>query len=197
MPAPDNPLVARVAMLFARDTRTFVNTFHVASDTPWTASDLINIAGIFVSWWNTAYADYASNDVALKQVQVRKLDPDDPLAYDQNVSPPSPGLAAQEADTGATTQTISWRTGFAGRKYRGRIYSVGLPEGQVNTDDSIQSPQSTSLAAAASQLMSDVIAAGFNLVVFHKLDNTFTNILSAIVESLVDSQRRRLATRGT
>lgn len=196
MPAPDNPLVAKVAMLFARDTRTFVNTFHVANDVALTASDLINIAGLFASWWNTAYSEYSSNDVALKQIQVRKLDPSDPLAYDQDIGPVSPGQQASEADTGATTQTISWRTGFAGRKYRGRIFAVGLPEGFVNTDDSITSPQTTFLASAASQLLSDLLAAGFKLVVFHKSDNTFTQVLTAIVENLVDAQRRRLASRG-
>lgn len=196
MPSPDNPRVAKVAMLFRRDTRTFVNTFHVRAAADLTASDLVNIAGIFVSWWNTAYNAYSSNAVSLYQVQVRKYDPDDPLAFDLNVSPPSAGTQAAAADTGATTQTASWRTGFAGRKHRGRFYAVGLPESLVNSDDSVTSPQTATLAAAASQLLSDLLAVSLQLVVFHKVDNTTTTILSAIVENLVDSQRKRLANRG-
>lgn len=197
MPAPNNPRVARVAMLFQRDTRTLVNTFHVAKATALTAADLINIAGIFSSWWNTQYRPYASNAVALKQIQVRKYDPSDPLAYDLDISPPSAGQQALVPDAASVTQTASWRTGLAGRKYRGRFYAVGLPENFVTNDDAITSPETAALGNAASSLIASVVAATFQLVVFHKVDNTFTQILTAIVENLVDSQRRRLANRGT
>lgn len=196
MPAPDNPLVARVAMLFQRDTRTLVNTFHVVNDVALTASDLINIAGIFSSWWTTQYRSYAASSIALKQIQVRKYDPDDPLAFDLDISPTVPGIVGTPADAASVTQTASWRTGFAGRKFRGRIYAVGLPEQLVNLDDSITSPETATLASAASAIIANLVAAGFQLAVFHKLDNTFTPVVTAIVENLVDSQRRRLANRG-
>jgi len=196
MPAPNNPRVARVAMLFQRDTRTFVNTFHVVKPTAMTAADLINIAGIFSSWWNASYRGYSSNAVALKQIQVRKYDPADPLAYDLDVSPPSAGSQVANPDTGATTQTASWRTGLAGRKYRGRFYAVGLPEVATNSDDSVISTETAQLSNAALSLIASVIAASFQLAVFHKSDNTFTQIATVIVENLIDSQRRRLANRG-
>lgn len=197
MPAPNNPRVARVAMLFQRDTRTLVNTFHVAKASALTAADLVNIAGIFASWWNTAYRPYSTNLIALKQIQVRKYDPSDPLAYDLDISPPVAGSATGNPDTAATTQTASWRTGFAGRKFRGRFYAVGLGENVTGNDDSVASTATAALSNAALSLISSVTAATFQLVVFHKLDNTFTQILTAIVENLIDSQRRRLANRGT
>lgn len=197
MPPPNNPRVARVAMLFQRDTRTLVNTFHVSKATALTSADLINIAGIFSSWWTTAYRPYSASAVALKQVQVRKLDPSDPLAYDLDVSPPSAGAVGTNPDTAASTQTASWRTGFAGRKYRGRFYAVGLTEAATANDDSIGSSTTAALSNAALSLIASVVAASFQLVVFHKADNTFTQILTAIVENLVDSQRRRLANRGS
>jgi len=197
MPAPNNPRVARVAMLFQRDTRTLVNTFHVVKPTPLNAADLITIAGLFSSWWNTSYRNYSSNNVLLKQIQVRKYDPSDPLAYDLDISPPSAGAVVQTPDTAATTQTASWRTGYAGRKFRGRFYAVGLTEVATANDDSIGSPTTATLSNAALSLITSVVAASFQLVVFHKLDNTFTQILTAIVENLIDSQRRRLANRGT
>jgi len=197
VPAPNNPRVAKVAMLFQRDTRTFVNTFHVAKASALTASDLINIAGIFTSWWNTQYRGYSVPQVALKQVQVRKLDPSDPLAYDSDVLPPSPGTASGNPDVASATQTASFRTGLAGRKFRGRFYAVGLGETYTANDDSVTSPETTALSNAALAIIANVAAATFQLVVFHKIDNTFTPILTAIVENLVDSQRRRLANRGT
>jgi len=197
MAAPNNPRVARVAMLFQRDTRTLVNTFHVAKGTALNAADLVNIAGIFVSWWNTSYRNYSNAGIALKQIQVRKYDPADPLAYDLDVSPPSAGAVGGNPDTAASTQTASWRTGFAGRKFRGRFYAVGLSESGTNNDDSTPSGTTSALSNAALSLISSIVSATFQLVVFHKADNTFTQVLTAIVENLVDSQRRRLANRGT
>jgi len=196
MPPPDNPLVARVAMLFGRDSRTFVNVFHVLSPVPWDIAGMTALAALFADWWNDDYRQYSSGEIALEQVQVRKLDPDEPLAYDLNVSPPNPGLGATAPDTGATTQTMSWRTGLAGRKFRGRNYAVGLMEADVANDDSVTSVRTATLAAAAGSLLSRLIISGVQLAIFHKIDNTATAVLTTVVENLVDSQRRRLANRG-
>lgn len=193
---PDNPLVARVAMLFRRDSRTFVNVFHVLSPIPWDISAMTALAALFADWWNDDYRVYSASQVSLTQIQVRKLDPDNPLAYDLNVSPPNPGLGGTTPDTGATTQTMSWRTGLAGRKFRGRNYAVGLMEIDVANDDSVVSPRTASLAAAAGSLLSRLIISGVQLAIFHKVDNTATAVLTTVVENLVDSQRKRLANRG-
>lgn len=197
MAAPDNPLVCKVSLLFTRDTRTLVNTFHVARGSAWDLAGMTNLATLFVNWWNSSYKAYSAAQVLLREVQVRKLDPDDPIAVDMAVSPPSAGTAAGSPDTAATTQTASWRTGYAGRKFRGRMYAVGTTETFTNNDDSVNSTGTTTLTAAAGQLLSNLALAALQLVIFHKIDNTFTPVLTAIVENLVDSQRRRLANRGT
>jgi len=196
MPAPDNPLVAKVSLIFTRDTRTLVNTYHVQRATPWDNASMTALAVIFQSWWANDYRPYSVANVLLREIQVRKYDPDDPQAVDFAISPPVPGTAGGTPDTAATTQTASWRTGLAGRKFRGRFYAVGLGEAATNNDDSVTSPFTAALTAAAGGLLSRLAVASLQLVIFHKVDDTATQVLTTIVENLIDSQRRRLANRG-
>lgn len=196
MPAPDNPLVAKVTLVFDRDTRKFTNNFHVSRATAWDMASMGTLAVLFRDWWNTNYKTQAASAVALSKVEVRKLDPDDPLALDLPVSPVIPGSNATPPDTGHTTMTMSWRTGRAGRKFRGRTYGVGLLEADANSDDTVPSPRVVGYASAATALTSNLIAAGLSLAIFHRVDDTFTNVISVVVENLIDSMRSRLASRG-
>jgi hypothetical protein len=197
MPAPNNPNVCRVAMLFARDTRTHINTFHVVKATPWTPSDLPALATSFSNWWSSQYKFQCDDAECLYQVQCRVYNPANPYAYDLNVSPNVCGtLTGTSAAPSNSTVSVSWRTGLAGRKYRGRFYTVGMNEAQAGEDDKAVSSYVTGMSAAAAQLLSTILAAGLSLALFHRIDDTFTAITSTVVESVLDSQRRRLPGRG-
>lgn len=196
MPAPNDPAVVRVAMLFARDTRTFVNTFHVTKVGTWLITDMSNLAQLFLDWWNNNYKALAWTGVTLTQIQVRLYDPSNPLAYDLTPVTPVPGTVGSAPDPASATLSVSWRTGLAGRKYRGRFYTVGMVEAQSQDNDTVTSGYVTQAGTAAATLISNLAAVSRALVVFHRLTNTHTTILSTIVENLVDAQRRRLAGRG-
>jgi len=196
MVAPNNPNVAKIAMVFGRDTRTFVNVFHVFKTGGWDMTSLTTVSNLFRDWWINTYRPNSSSAVSLRRIEARVYNPALPLALDTDVSPPSPGIIGTAPDTGATTLTMSWRSNLAGRKHRGRNYVVGLAEGEVNTDDTLASPRVTGIASAAGTLLSQLIAAGLQMVIFHRVDNTVTNVLTVIIENLIDSQRRRLANRG-
>lgn len=198
MPIPDAPTVAKVAMLFTRDTRNFVNTFHVQKDTPLVLTDLEAIADLAHAWWTEEFKQSQPAAIILQQVQVRKYDPDDPLAFDKFVSPPEPGLLSGTTAPANATSTFSWRTGLAGKKYRGRIYVPGLREGDIGEDDRIASPLAALFAAAISGFLDKfgLVGSTYKAVVFHRLTATATRIITAVIENIVDSQRRRLPGRG-
>jgi hypothetical protein len=194
--APNNPAVVRVAMVFSRDTRQFVNTFHVTRTLSWTIPSMATLATLFETWWSTFYKLYASNTVALTQIQVRLYDPSNPLAYDLNETTPIAGTAAGTVDPGDVTLSTSWRTGLAGRKYRGRFYTVGMTGSQHDTLDKATSGYVTGIGTAAANLISVLSAASEALTIFHRLTNTHTPVQATIVENLLDAQRRRLPGRG-
>lgn len=199
---PDNPEVCKVSLIMTQDTRTFVNTFHVDKVTEWSLPEMITLAGEVRDWWVNFYRAACPIDVSLLQVQVRKYDPLAPLAFDLNVSPPSPGLRGGGPTPRNASVTTSWRTGLAGRRFRGRIYLPGVQEGDAGPDDRISSVLVNLMVAAAAELIVGALTQGV-LTVFHMpkdpptpYDNTGTDVLTAVVENIIDSQRRRLPGRG-
>lgn len=201
-PKPNAPTVAKATMIFKEDTRAFENIFHFHKPTAWNVLELTQLATDLISWWNLNYKTAATADVSLTEVQTRKLDPADPLAADVPVTPPIQGTQPGQDVPADATMTMSWRTGKAGRRYRGRNYAVGLPELLRTTDDRMGSTYVNGLAGIAAALIHSILTAG-ELVVFHApgdvpstFDNTWDVVTTAVIENILDSQRRRLPGRG-
>jgi hypothetical protein len=154
------------------------------------------LAEQFVDWWRDTFNQASSNQINLEQVQVRLLNPANPLAVDYTTGLPITGGRSSVHEPYNVTVTISWRTGLAGRKYRGRIYVPGLTEDTTNTDDTIASFEVATLAASASDLMLRMATLSADLVIFHKIDNTYTAVTTYVIDNVLDSQRRRLPGRG-
>lgn len=202
-PPPNNPNIVKVAMIFARDTRTLVNTFHVFHAGGWTIASMTALANAVVTWWNTVYKLAIPGVIALNNVQVRLYDPSNPLAVDVPVSPASVGTRVGTAEVGSASVSLSERTGLAGRAYRGRIYAPGVSENDVTSDDKLSSTAALLFANAIANLVFGALPADNILHVFHRpglvpkpRDNTSNAVNTYVLEALVDSQRRRLASRG-
>jgi hypothetical protein len=177
-----------------------VNTFHVYKpDGALVLADLGEIGAAFYDWWHNRYRTQFGPSIVLDVIEVRKLDPGDPLALDYTTGLPEGGTrtsgdAAEEPAN--VSLTMSWRTGLAGRKYRGRNYIPGIGTTDVTTLDTINSTAATRIASIAAQLLAGILTAGFQFVVFHVADNTVTEITDFVIEAILDSQRRRLPGRG-
>lgn len=197
MPAPNNPATARVALAVTRDQRRLINTFHAATDdgSPIVASDLTTLTDLFADWWDEVYRLRCQNLISGFSVTATKQDPADPLqetvALTTNGSSTATGVTPASA-----TAAVSWRTGLAGRKYRGRYYHFNMPLANLTTADTIIGAFVADLGAVALSLITRYIGTGLLPVVFHRSTNTYTQILASVVENLLDSQRRRLANRG-
>jgi hypothetical protein len=183
-------------MTVDRDTRKFVNTFHVARVDAGIldAADILNIANIFVDWWASSYKNAVTNQIAGDNVVVTKQDPSDP----QQITLPLVGSgtfsgAVYPADV---TAAVSWRTGLAGRKYRGRFYDFGVPDSQGTSQDTIQGGYQIILQNIAAYLLTHLVTGGYAGIVYHRADDTSTAITSIVVDLLLDSMRNRLAGRG-
>lgn len=85
---------------------------------------------------------------------------------------------------------VSLRTGLAGRSFRGRMY---LPLNGLSLDANAQlSSSSIGLVAdAAKDLVDDINAGGLEVVVMSATQTLTTPVTSIIVDSILDTQRRR------
>lgn len=196
MPIPNNPKVVKVAFVFSRDNRTFINTFHVADPDGWDAASMHTLAVDMAGWWTLHYAGDMPAGVSLQQIQVRLLDPSNPLAEDYTTGLPVAGGTVAAMEAANVTSTLSWRTGLAGRKYRGRTYVPSIAETQTTQDDKLTGAMSTALSIIANAFITAVTSGNRVPVVFHAATNTFTQIVSYVIENILDSQRRRLPNRG-
>lgn len=196
MPVPNNPEVVKVAMVYARDTRQFINVLHFSQAGGWTLPQMQLLATDIVAWWEDFYRIGQPAAISLVQVQVRLLDPSNPLAWDFAPSPGIPGTSSDPPSPANVTLTVSWRTGLAGRKYRGRIYVPGITEAVAQLFDDASAAFITQMAIAGAELISGALSGAGVLSIFHVSTNTFTQVTSVVLESLLDSQRRRLAGRG-
>lgn len=202
-PPPNNPLVCKAALIFQRDTRNLVNTLHFTRSPSWNLAQMTTLANDLKAWWNTIYRTGVPPAVLLSQVQVRLLDPGNPLAVDLPVIPAIPGTRAGNPDAGNVTVTLSERTGLAGRAHRGRIYAPSLTEADVGDTDLLSSVAVTQFSNAIANLIFGFSTNGATPVIFHRpqliphpLDNTFDIVTTWVLENIIDSQRRRLPGRG-
>lgn len=197
MVAPNAPGTARVALIVQRDSRKFINVLHMArSDgADLTSADLTNMANTVADWWLNSYRATCTPAIVGDSIIASKQDPADPLQ--ETVYIASAGtLVGGTLDPADVTGAISWRTGLAGRKYRGRMYHFQPNGGYINANDTFQGVLLSSFTSLGNYLLSHAATAGLQAIVFHRADNTYTKIVTVIMDQLVDSMRRRLQGRG-
>lgn len=199
MAPPNAPQVARVTYQMHRGTRVFENTFHLARTGGWTLAQLATAVDAAFTLWNTYAKPAMPSGVALYNVHGVVYDPTgSPWVYDHPVSPEVPGTIAGNMAPGNASITVSERANLAGRKYRGRLYWPALPAGNVNQDDTVNGAMISLLATFALQFITAFAnsAGTGQLAIFHRSSNTWSAVASIVLESFVDSMRRRLPGRG-
>lgn len=99
---------------------------------------------------------------------------------------------------------MSLRTGFTGRSARGRFYAMGLSTDQLVTLNHVTSTYVTNLHTMLTDILGAAATAGWTLVVLSrqnggvKLSAAVARPVTSIiaVDTVLDSQRRRLPGRG-
>jgi len=186
------------------------NTIWVQSDSAWDAGSLLSLAGIVKIWWTTHYNTLVSGDLSLRQV----------VATDQS-SDTGPqatldgGATAGEAEglsyPGNVSLTISFRTGGRGRSMRGRNYIVGIPTSAESSINEVSTAYTLDWITVYEALKTALDDEGYTWVVASRFSGiggtppkpipreagVMTPITSVVVvDTIFDSQRRRLTGRG-
>lgn len=197
----------QVEMVYHYLSQVVENVYHVIQGdgaTAPTVDQMTAVATAFKNWENvTAKAEH-SNSLGLYNILVKDLTSRDAPAIDYQTGLPIQGANVGQALPGNVTVAIKWETGFRGRSFRGRTYHVGMTATQVLGDQLVVGTQA-SLLAIYRALIADVFAVpGCELgVVSYASHNAwraaglFTPIIDCSINADLDSQRRRLAGRGT
>lgn len=177
--------------------------FFVDGEESPTVATLGAIAADVFSWWDDHIKPIISANYTLREIYCTDQSSQFGGAYTYTTGLPADGANVQEPLPGNVALCVSLRTFLRGRSNRGRSYIVGLTENQVSGN------QVTTASAAAWLAAYDVLVNTFNTPPYQlavcsrfsgglpRAQGVLTPIQDAtLVDTFVDSQRRRLPGRG-
>ena len=155
-----------------------------------------NFGSALSSAWNSDWAALLPAGTTITVASARLIDPTNGRQSERS------DTDLDLSGTDATGQTpppqvavvVSTRTTMANRSGRGRFYLPGPASDQLTAGQLTNTARDAYLAGATS-MFSDLNAAGLNPVIWHRPTSpdagTTTPIISLIVDSVLDTQRRR------
>jgi len=186
-----------------------VNTVYFKRAAEWSAATLQGLADAIQSWHNTSVRPLQGFDTTLQTLHLRDLTTENGIVHDETPGIIVPGGVQEDSAANNVTMAVSFRTGLAGRSFRGRNFIVGLPKSHV-VDNRVSAGNRGAWLVAYAELLTLGGAFGANWVVVSRYSGKdsqgkplpraagiATTITSVIfVDDVVDSQRRRLPKRG-
>ena len=207
VPVPDTVLVE---MRMTANGQQVENTLWFRFLDPYTAAEMTLLGDNLLVWWQDELEPLVSSGVQLREIVV--TDMNSATGPQVSVVPPSTVTGDNTANIvpGNVTLSVSFRTANRGRSFRGRNYIVGLTEDQVTGNDFatgitalFQAAYEALIPVAAASDTEWVIASRFSGVdpvtgdPIPRTTGIATPVTSVVVvDNFVDSQRRRLTTRG-
>jgi len=165
-------------------------------------SDLILVANAAADWWTNHMKVNLSDALTLRQVRVTDMTAQGAPQY--ILTDGTTGQSSADPLTTGSAAVVSARTAKRGRSYRGRVYLGGLTTDVVQTAADMSGAAASTFGAAFAQLQTELDALGYDTVVASRQHNgVVTNpaelneVIAWVVDTHFDSQRRRLAGRGT
>lgn len=173
-------------------------------------ADIQSLAVNLDAWFTTAFANMLSNQWSTVAVHLRDLTTEAGLVADFSSTPTTGGVGAEPTPNNVAA-CISFRTGTAGRSYRGRNYIPAIP-GTMVTTNTLDSDWMGDMAQAYGLLLegggalpgdwewvvvsrySGVDADGKPIPRVAGIATPVSTVL--FTNAIVDSQRRRLPGRG-
>lgn len=193
------PAGLKVELKFTLAGELVVNVYHVTTELPLVSANLTNIAEAFITAWIADAAGVLSSEITLDEVIVTDVSVEDGLQVTVTTDLPAAGEVVQQSLPNNVALVISNRSDLTGRSRRGRTYIAGIPETavQVNIVDVVTAG---GLLTYHANLRTDLdvnhnTTLGVASYVSDGAPRTtalFTPFTNFIVNTRIDSQRRRL-----
>ena len=197
------PGAVRTAMQFTMDDNLIVNTMWGYKNAVISVTDLDNMNSAALAWWQANIQGQQCANVVLNSI----------VSYDQSaIDAPSRTLLVTTSNAGTkggqslpgnVAIVVSFRTNGRGRSSRGRMYLFGFKADDLSTPNQISAALRTTLVNAAVDLVGKIAFVGLQHVIvshfFNKAPRTaglVQPVTSQVIDTYVDSQRRRLTGRG-
>lgn len=210
MPFVDVPNTVMVELRMTCDLQQVENTLWFDLGAVPTAPAMSDLLDALLDWWNSEIAPLVNVDVQLRELVATDMSTISGPQVSLTPDTGGLGLLSEELLPNNVSLTVSFRTGFRGRSFRGRNYVIGLSRTQINGStvleavvDGFQAAYTALIAAAVTGGATWVVASRFSGVnpttgkPIPRAEGIATPVTTVVVvDAFVDSQRRRLPTRG-
>jgi len=191
------------------DGQETINDLYFSLPGGYILADIQSLATNLADWFNLSFAAELSENWSTTAVHVRALNV--PNGFVVDMGGVTPGGVANEAAPNNVAACISFRTGIAGRSFRGRNYSPAVPNNLV-TLNTMDVAFTNAMITVYGLLLpgGGALPGGWIWGVLSQFSGTdilghpipraagvFTPIVNALfVDQTVDSMRNRLPGRG-
>jgi len=202
IPAVD---VIRVAVEMNQEGHVTVNVYHFLSPHAVTLADLTALGGVVASWVTSHLIGIMGTNTSVTNINLRDLTTSSGVILDVPMTTGNVGTVIGNPLTNSVAQVASWRTGKAGRSFRGRTYLPGLTDAMLvsGTPNFVTTARSANVVTAMQALVTDAASASYDLVVTSfrnsgapRSSAVSTLPTSIIVNTKLDNQRKRLKGAG-
>lgn len=179
------------------------NVFHVKPDDPIDVALLNSIAASFKNWFDVSLSPAVTTGVSLERIKVTDVSTDSGAFVEYVTGLPIAGEIATGYMPQNVTAAVKLASGLVGRSQRGRTYIVGVSFAATDGTGHLGPSAITGFTEIYQDLIDAMAANAWPLVILSKFHNNaprlagqMTEVLTASVNSALDSQRRRLPERG-
>jgi len=186
------------------------NTLWVENASAWDGDSLTELATEVQAWWTTSYAPIATASVILREIVCTDMTS---LTGATGSVGGDDAVGSQIGGTlpGNCSLAVSFRTALRGRSFRGRNYVVGIPIEEMSSIDQVTGAYLGLCKTAYEDFLSVISAAEWTWVIASRFSGVdpdthdpiprvagvTTPVTTVIVvDTVIDSQRRRLTGRG-
>ena len=176
-----------------------VNVHHIKTPSGVSSADLDDILAVYDAWWTaskgTFHSSYVLQNFTATDISVAN--------GTQTIFPYAGGSAGTASGVAAAANAAvcaSLRTEFTGRSFRGRWFFGGLAQSTLSDAQSISSGAASAIATVVTSLIDALAVVNMTFSVLSRYSagvlratGILTEILSVLVDTKVDSQRRRTA----
>jgi hypothetical protein len=196
--------VAQVDIQVTQFDQQMENTVHYYKSSPWSVTELENLANDMITNWVLFIANITSNSVQFAGVKATDLTTQTSASVTQLAPPGTSGRDPNAPLPAGVTKAIKLNTAARGHSAHGRLYFIGLTENDfidnqitvAKRDAIVSGWADTIFAVAGSSSAAPVIVSLCHNNVW-RTTGTIEFVLSLGCSNLnLDSQRRRLSGRG-
>ena len=177
-----------------------VNVYHVDAGAAVTETVLEGVEAVFSDWMTGTLLPSLSSTFTLDTITAKDISVANGSEFTETFTTGNVGGASGAPVAANAALVVSQRTNKTGRSFRGRTYVGALPASQQQDEHNMETTYAAGILDEFGDLIDALQSAGYVLCVLSKVANgvqrltgVLTEIIALIVDTKIDSQRRRTA----